>query len=172
MSLIRRCDEYLFHDPDDRITLCDDSRAHVRLPARALRSTGRNAWLIATCSWTNVLCPITLFAIMLDPSNLSLSASFWLNYTALISLVGLFRYASEVLSVEAPAPVKKIWNATLGSFSPDLEVSSLEDNAISKADSPSTGRLHCAMQGLLHASENLHNRQNLNDAITGQYIPT
>jgi hypothetical protein len=122
MSLLRSIEVYLFQDPDDRITLCDDSRAHVRLPARTLRYIARNVWLVATCSWTNILIPFTLAALISDPSALGRSTSFWLHYLALLPVVGLFRYASEVLSVDGPALIRTLWGFTLGPFSLDVEV--------------------------------------------------
>ena len=129
MSLLQRIDDWMFNDPPDRITLSEDSRAYVRLPALGLRSISRTLWLIATCSWTNILMPITLMALLLDPASLAISTAFWLNFMALLPVIGLFRYSSEVLSVEAPAFVKLIWDFTLGPFSPDVEVSVYERNS-------------------------------------------
>jgi hypothetical protein len=66
--------------------------------------------------------PLTITALVLDPVSLSVSTSFWLNFLALLPVIGLFRYSSEVLSVEAPAFVKLVWDFTVGPFSPDVEV--------------------------------------------------
>ena len=122
MSLLRRIDVFLFHDSCDHISLCDDSRVQVRLPARGLRAIARTVWLITTCSWTNLLLPLTVAAMILDFGALAPSTAFWLNYLALFPVVGLFRYASEVLSVAAPSPVRMVWSFTLGPFSLDIEV--------------------------------------------------
>lgn len=122
MWLLQRIDEWLFHDPPDRITLSEDERAYVRLPARALRSIARTLWSIATCSWTNFLMPFTFMALVLDPTSMSAATTFWLNFLALLPAMGLFRYSSEVLSVEAPSFIRLVWNFTIGPFSPDVEV--------------------------------------------------
>jgi hypothetical protein len=119
---LQRIDDWMFHDPYDRITLSEDHRAYVRLPARALQSIARALWIIATCSWTNIMMPFTFMALVLDPTTLSASTAFWLNFLALLPAIGLFRYSSEVLSVEAPSLVKLVWSFTLGPFSPDVEV--------------------------------------------------
>jgi hypothetical protein len=66
--------------------------------------------------------PFTFMALVLDPTTLSASVAFWLNFLALLPVIGLFRYSSEVLSVEAPSFVKLVWSFTLGPFSPDVEV--------------------------------------------------
>jgi hypothetical protein len=122
MWLLQRIDDWMFHDPSDRITLSEDDRAYVRVPARALRSIARALWLIVTCSWTNTLIPFTFMALVLDPTSLSASTTFWLNFLALLPVIGLFRYSSEVLSVEAPSLIRLGWSFTLGPFSPDVEV--------------------------------------------------
>jgi len=61
-------------------------------------------------------------ALVLDPTSLSGSTTFWLNFLALLPVIGLFRYSSEVLSVEAPSFIRLVWRFTLGPFSPDVEV--------------------------------------------------
>ena len=126
MFWTRSIEQYLFHDPHDRITLCDDNRAHVRLPARALRSVAQTTWLVLTCSWTTILIPVMIFVLRLDPATIDDTTFFWLNCLALLPATGLFRYASEVLSVEAPALVKTAWAFTLGPFSLDVEVLELD----------------------------------------------
>jgi hypothetical protein len=122
MSFLQRMDDWMFEDPPDRITLSEDNRVYVRLPARGVLSILQTLWLVTTCSWTNLLMPLTITALVLDPVSLSVSTSFWLNFLALLPVIGLFRYSSEVLSVEAPAFVKLVWDFTLGPFSPDVEV--------------------------------------------------
>jgi hypothetical protein len=128
MFFFQRLDDWMFDDPPDRITLSEDHRAYVRLPARGILAVSRTLWLISTCSWTNILMPLTFTALMLDPVSLSISTAFWLNFLALLPVFGLFRYASEVLSVEAPTFVKLIWDFSLGPFSPDVEVRDRESH--------------------------------------------
>jgi hypothetical protein len=122
MSFLQRMDDWMFEDPPDRITLSEDNRVYVRLPARGVLSIMQTLWLVTTCSWTNLLMPLTITALVLDPVSQSVSTSFWLNFLALLPVIGLFRHSSEVLSVEAPAFVKLVWDFTLGPFSPDVEV--------------------------------------------------
>jgi hypothetical protein len=122
MWFLQRIDDWMFYDPPDRITLSEDERAYVRLPAQALRWVARTLWTITTCSWTNILMPFTFTALILDSTSLSTSMTFWLNFVALLPVIGLFRYSSEVLSVEAPPLIRLLWNSTLGPFSPDVEV--------------------------------------------------
>jgi hypothetical protein len=66
--------------------------------------------------------PLTFLALVLDSTSLSACSAFWLNFFALLPVIGLFRYSSEVLSVEAPSFIKLVWDFTLGPFSPDVEV--------------------------------------------------
>jgi len=119
--LYRAIDDYLFLEPGDRITLCQDHRAIVRLPARSVRAAARSLWLLLTCSWTTLLLPVTIFASV-SSGSAGKSASFWLDYLALLPCIGLFRYGSETLSLSAPSAVARTWNASFGAFSLDLEV--------------------------------------------------
>jgi hypothetical protein len=135
MSLLQPIDDWMFHDPPDRITLSEDHRAYVRLPARALRSIARALWSISTCSWTNILMPFTFMALVFDPTTLSDSTGFWLNFLALLPVIGLFRYSSEVLSLGASSFVKLVWSFTLGPFSPDVEVREYRSNQTERSSS-------------------------------------
>jgi hypothetical protein len=171
MSPFQRIDDWMFNDPPDRITLSEDNRAYVRLPARGLRFVTRTLWLIATCSWTNILIPFTILALILDPVSLSISTSFWLNFSALLPVIGLFRYSSEVLSVEAPASIKLIWDFTLGPFSPDVEVRSQErknDTIKYISNLVTVGSLHRNPPGTLQSRQNIRCWQSIDNTIIGE----
>jgi len=167
-SLFRLIDEYLFLDSPDRITLCDDNRAHVRLPARGLRSIAQTIWLIITCSWTNILLPFTLAALLLDPGTSEVSHIFWLNYLALLPVVGLFRYASEVLSVAAPSLVRMVWSFTLGPFSLDTEVSQYLNCIKILVNISISDCFHRAVSRQVSAGWNIHRWQDSSDSFPGK----
>lgn len=122
MSFVQHVDRILFDEPLDRLTVYDDNRAYVRLPARALRSLARQIWLLYTCSWTLFLLPLTITALALRSVELESTPKFWLHYWALLPAVGVFRHASEALSVSTTS---KIFGEILVLLSIDVEVSSL-----------------------------------------------
>ncbi|KAM0712258.1 hypothetical protein Q7P37_011352 [Cladosporium fusiforme] len=121
MSLSRNVDRFLYHESQDRMTAYVDSRAYVRLPARALRSIARETWLLLTCSWTVLLLPVTVTALALRGAELDSALKFWLHYVALLPVVGVFRYASEALSVSV-STTRKICGMVLVLISIDIEV--------------------------------------------------
>lgn len=123
MSLARNVDLFLYHESQDRMTAYVDSRAYVRLPARALRSIARETWLLLTCSWTVLLLPVTVTALALRGAELDSALKFWLHYVALLPAVGIFRYASEALSVPV-STTRKICGMVLVLISIDIEVNS------------------------------------------------
>ena len=172
MSWMQRTERYLFEDPHDRITLCDDSRAHVRLPARALRSVVQTIWLILTCSWTTILIPIMILALRLDSTAIDITTFFWLNCLALLPAIGLFRYASEVLSVEAPALVKTVWGFTLEPFSLDVEVCEYSSDHTNESNFHFTGRFHCPLSWTFQTRQNLYRWQNHYNPVLGETTRT
>ncbi|KAF7195149.1 Vacuolar calcium ion transporter [Pseudocercospora fuligena] len=119
MSIYKRVDDYLFEDDGD---LCSDQRPYVQYPSRGARSLARTLWLLLTCSWTVFLIPVVPVAIIAGRSDWGDGITFALNYVSLLPLVGVFRYGSEILAIEAPPPCRKIWDVAVGAFTLDLEV--------------------------------------------------
>lgn len=128
MSIYQRVDDYLFK-PDQS----DDSSSE-QLPVRVARGATRTLWLIFTCSWTVVLIPIIPLAIVAGQCDWNDEAKFALNYLALLPLVGIFRYGSEILSIDAPPPCRKLWDVAVGAFTLDLEVCCSASAGASNAD--------------------------------------
>ncbi|KXT10408.1 hypothetical protein AC579_7841 [Pseudocercospora musae] len=121
MSIYTRVDDYLFQD--DGHVCRDHQRPYVHYPSRGARSLARTLWLLLTCSWTVFFIPVIPVAIVAGSrSDWSAGITFALNYVALLPLVGVFRYGSEILAIEAPPPCRKIWDVAVGAFTLDLEV--------------------------------------------------
>ena len=82
MSLYKRIDDYFLkaREPDDPPTRRQDARAHVREPAKIVFALGKNTWLLATCSWTNVLLPLIPVALAVSARNANGATEFWVNY--------------------------------------------------------------------------------------------
>ncbi|EME80716.1 uncharacterized protein MYCFIDRAFT_51083 [Pseudocercospora fijiensis CIRAD86] len=122
MSPSKRIDAFLFPNGEDQERLCGDQRLYIQYPSRGARSLARTLWLLLTCSWTVIFIPVIPVAIVAGRREWSSGITFSLNYVALLPLVGIFRYGSEILAVDAPPPCRKIWDVAVGAFTLDLEV--------------------------------------------------
>lgn len=88
----------------------NNERAWVRYPMRFLSTT----WAVLTSNYVNVLLVFVPAGIVLGVLNVSPTATFIVNFLAIVPLAALLSFATEELSVKLGQTIGGLMNATFG----------------------------------------------------------
>lgn len=88
----------------------DDQRAWVRYPMRFLSTT----WAVLTSNYVNVLLVFVPAGIVLGALDVNPTATFIVNFLAIVPLAALLSFATEELSVKLGQTIGGLMNATFG----------------------------------------------------------
>ena len=88
----------------------DDERAWIRYPMRFLGVT----WAVLASNYVNVLLVFVPAGIVLGALNVNPTATFIVNFLAIVPLAALLSFATEELSVKLGQTIGGLMNATFG----------------------------------------------------------
>lgn len=90
--------------------LYEDDRAYVRYPMNFIHLT----WLVLASNYVNVLLVFVPAGIVLGILDVNPTATFIVNFFAIIPLAALLSFATEELSVKLGQTIGGLMNATFG----------------------------------------------------------
>lgn len=88
----------------------DDERAYVRYPMRFISTS----WAVLASNYVNFLLVFVPAGIVLGALNVNPTATFIVNFLAIVPLAALLSFATEELSVKLGQTIGGLMNATFG----------------------------------------------------------